>query len=121
MAGRESGRGGLGLIIFIVILGFGIFFLVKYIPPKIDADEFRNTMGQINTDPDYRMRRLTVEQVQDILYNKAQELNLPIEKKQIDVNKKSELFVITVKFQIPIDLKITTINQKYDFKEPRSL
>jgi len=119
MAGRESGKGNFGLIIFLVLVGCGIFFLVKYVPPKIKANEFKEEMNRLNNDPDYRMRRLSEEQALDILYKKAVELNLPIEKKQIKISKDVELFKISVSFQIPVDLKVTTIYQKYEFKEPK--
>jgi hypothetical protein len=121
MTGRESGKGNVGLIIFLLVVAFGIFVLVKYIPPRINAMQFRDEMTRINTDPDYRMRRLNSEQVVDILYKKAQELKLPIEKSQIGVSKDNERFKISVSFQIPVDITITTIKQKYDFTEPRDL
>ena len=119
MAGRESGKGAIGLIIFLVIVGFGIFFLVKYVPPKINANQFREEMNRLNTDPDYRMRRLTPEQAEEVLLAKAKELNLPIDKKQIKISKKGEIFAISVSFQVPVDLKVATITQKYDFVEPK--
>ena len=119
MTGRESGKGALGLIIFLLVLGCGIFVLVKYIPPKINANAFRDQMNRLNTDPDYRMRRLTVEDAEKILLEKAKELSLPIEKKNIRISKTGETFKINVIFQIPVDLKIMTIYQKYDFTEPK--
>lgn len=119
MTGRESGKGAVGLIIFLAVIGMGIFFLVKYIPPKIDANAFRDEMNRLNNDPDYRMRRMGPEQAQDILLKKAAELNLPIEREQIKITKNGEIFRINVVFQVPVDLKVTTIYQKYDFTEPK--
>ncbi len=119
MTGRESGKGAVGLIIFLAVIGMGIFFLVKYIPPRIDANTFRDEMSRLNNDPDYRMRRMGPEQAQDILLKKAAELNLPIEREQIKITKNGEIFRINVVFKVPVDLKVTTIYQKYDFTEPK--
>lgn len=121
MRRKEVGKIDFGLVIFIAIVAAVIFFLFKYVPPRVNAMQFREEMNRINTDPDFKTRRLSEEQVQDILYRKAQELKLPIEKKQIIVGRTGNDYRIEVSFQIPIDLKITTIYQKYTFKEPRNL
>jgi len=121
MRRKEAGRIDFGLIIFIAIVAAIIFFLFKYVPPRVNAMQFKEEMNRMNTDPDIKTRRLSEEQIQEMLYKKAQELNLPIEKKQIIVAKTENDYKIEVSFQIPIDLKITTIYQKYDFKEPRNL
>ncbi|MFB3851084.1 MAG: hypothetical protein ACE14Q_04055 [Acidobacteriota bacterium] len=121
MRKREAGKIDFGLILFIAILAAIIFFLFRYVPPRVNAMQFKEEMNKFNVDPDYKTRRLTEEQVQNMLYEKAQELKLPIEKKQIVVGRTGEDYKIEVSFQIPIDLKITTIYQKYDFKEPRNL
>ena len=121
MTGRESGKGAIGLIIFLIILGFGIFFLVKYVPLKVKANEFRDEMNRINTDPDIRMRKMNQEQVLDTLLKKAQSLDLPIDKEQITISKEGDVYKIRVIFRVPVDLKIITIYQNYDFKEPREL
>lgn len=121
MRNRESGRIDFGLIFFIVIVAAIIFFLFKYVPPRVNAMQFKEEMNRFNTDPDLKTRRISEEEVQERLYKKAQELKLPIEKKQIIVGRSGEDYKIEVSFQIPIDLKITTIYQKYNFKEPRNL
>ncbi len=121
MRKKESGRIAFGLIIFILIVAGLVFFLFKYVPPKVNAMQFKEEMNRFNTDPDYKMRRIPQEKVQEMLYQKAQELKLPIEKKQIIVGRTGEDYKIEVSFQIPIDLKIITIYQKYEFKEPRNL
>lgn len=121
MRKREVGRIDFGLIIFILIVAAVIFFLFKYVPPRINAMQFKEEMNRMNTDPDIKTRRFTEQQIQDMLYKRAQELNLPIEKKQIIVGRTGNDFKIEVSFQIPIDLKVTTIYQKYEFKEPRNL
>ncbi len=121
MRRRESGKIDFGLIIFILLLAGLIYFLFQYVPPKVNAMQFKDEMNKFNTDPDYKLRRLSEEQVQDILLQKAKDLKLPIEKKDIKVSRIEQDFKIEVSFQVPIDLKIITIYQKYNFKEPRNL
>ena len=122
MKNGESGKGNLGLIIFILLLAFGIYFLVQYVPPRVNAMQFKDEMNRYNTDPDLKLRRFPPDQVQDLLFKKAQELKLPIKKEQIKVGTTGGGdYRIDVSFQVPVDLKITTIYQKYDFSEPRNL
>jgi hypothetical protein len=121
MRRRESGKIDFGLIIFILLLAGLIYFLFQYVPPKVNAMQFKEEMNKFNTDPDYKLRRFSEEQVQDMLLQKAKDLNLPIQKENIKVSRSEQDFKIEVSFQIPIDLKIITIYQKYNFKEPRNL
>lgn len=117
----ERGRIDFGLLIFILVIAGIVYFLFKYVPPRVNAMQFKEEMNKFNADPDYKLKKLPEEKVQELLYQKALELNLPIEKKQIKVGKVGEDYKIEVEFEIPIDLKVTKIYQRYHFKEPRYL
>jgi len=119
MANRERGDGKLSLFIFLALLAAGIFFLVKWIPPRVNAYEFRDEMGKWNTDPDYRMRRADSETIRNELLKRAEDLNLPIGRENLVVSASGEGTKIVATFDIPIDLKVTTITQHYEFREPK--
>lgn len=119
MTRRERGDGKLSLFIFLALLAAAIFVLVKWIPPRVNAYEFRDEITKWNTDPDYRMRRTSAEEVEKELLKRASDLNLPIDKDNITVERDSDMYRITVVFDIPIDLKVKTIIQHYEFREPK--
>jgi len=118
---RERGDGKLSLFIFLAVIAAGIFFLVKWVPPRVNAYEFRDEMGKWNTDPDYRMRRADMETIKNELLKHAQELDLPIGRENLEVSPaQGGGYRIVAIFDIPIDLKVTTITQHYEFKEPKT-
>lgn len=115
MRNRERGEGKLGLFIFLAIVGAGIFYLVKWVPPRLNAYEFRDYMGQWNTDPDKVMRRATPDQVRDDLLRKAESLKLPISLADIRVSPQANKFNIEVSFEITTDLKVYKKLDRYEF------
>ncbi|MEJ2368827.1 MAG: hypothetical protein P8Z49_10900 [Acidobacteriota bacterium] len=117
---RERGDGRLSLIVFLLILAGLIYFLVKWVPPRINAYQFRDYMSTWNTDPDFVMKHKNSEQIKEALLQKAKELNLPITAKDLSVSRNSDTVYIKANFTVPIDLKVYTFNQHYHFKEPPS-
>lgn len=120
MAIRERGDGKLSLFIFLALIAGGIFFLVKWVPPRVNAYEFKDEMGKWNTDPDYRMRRASADVIRTELLKRAHELNLPISSENLEVSTSGDGTIIVATFDIPIDLKITTVTQHYEFHEPKT-
>ncbi len=119
MSRNERGEGKLSLFIFLAVIVIAVFIAIKWIPPRVNAYEFRDEMARWNNDPDLKMRRADADTVVQSLLAKADELHLPIKKENIQVRKDAEWYRIKVVFDIPIDLKVTTLKQHYEFTEPR--
>lgn len=115
MRNRERGEGKLGLFIFLAIIAAGIFFLVKWIPPRVNAYEFRDYIGRWNTDPDMVMKRAEAETVRADLFREAQKLNLPVKMTDIKVAGTGGAYNIKVSFDITTDLKVWKKVDHYDF------
>ena len=119
MSRKERGEGKLSLFLFLAAIAIAVYVAVKWIPPRVNAYEFRDEMARWNNDPDLKMRRADADYVVQSLLKKADELHLPIKKENIQVRQSEGWYRIHVVFDVPIDLKVTTLKQHYDFTEPR--
>lgn len=114
MTHSERGEGKVGLFIMILLLAAAIYVLVKVVPPRVNAYEFKD---YIETYARTESWTRTPEEIQKDLLAKAVELNLPVEKKQIVVQKEGAYVTIRATFDVPVDLKVHKMVLHYDFKQ----
>ena len=110
----ERGEGRIGLVIALAVLGVAIFTGMKIIPVRVNAYEFLDFIRE-------QARFGSVERDNKVIYDriveKAKDLSLPLDKKNLRVERTQSELVITAKFDIPIDLKVTTYTYRFDAKE----
>ena len=110
----ERGEGRIGLIVALALLGAGIFLGVKIIPVRVNAYEFRDFVQEEcrfaatrNNDADIYRR----------IVDKAKSLDIPLEKKNLKLERTTREMIITAKYEQTIDLKVTKYVFKFDQKE----
>jgi hypothetical protein len=110
MRNGERGEGRMGLIVALAIVGVGAFLGVKIIPVRIQAYEFRDFVEQ-----ECRTAALHNDdkKIAKSIMEKADDLELPLERKNLKLRRTSSEMIITARFEKPIDLKLTTYNFKY--------
>ena len=114
----ESGQGRIGLVVAIAVVGAAIFLAVKFVPVRIEAYEFRDFIEQecryaaVHTDDAAVAKRIL---------EKAKELDIPLEKKNLKVRRTNSEMVISASFEKPIDLKVTTYTYRFSVKESAPL
>jgi len=111
---RERGDGKVGLIIMVLLLAAVVFVLVKVVPARVNAYEFKDFMDTYARNDSWQR---TPDQIKKDLLQKAVMLNLPITEKEITVDKPGATIRIHVVFDIPVDLKVHTLNLHYDFTQ----
>jgi hypothetical protein len=109
----ERGEGRLGLLIALAVVGVGAFLGVKIIPVKISAYEFRDFVEQ-----ECRHAALTKDdkKIAKAIMEKADDLELPLDRKNLKLRRTTSEMIIEASFQMPIDLKLTTYDFKYQVK-----
>ena len=120
MAARRvalRGEGRLGLLVALILVGAVIFAGVKFVPVYIAAYDMRDHVRGEAT----RATLKTDDQILKSLLAKAAELDLPITKKDIELNRTASKFRVKLKFEMPIDLAVTTYIYKYDQTEETPL
>ena len=103
-----------GMILFLLLVLLG-FFAYRLVPVYVNAYDFRDSMRT-------QARFATVDQkpfdtIRAELYNKAQELNLPIERQDIQITKGPDGTTISTTFTVPVDLSFFVKDVQFDFSE----
>lgn len=110
----ERGEGRIGLLIALAVLGSGIFLGLKIIPVRIDAYEFRD---YIREECRFGAARKDEAEVTRRILRKAKELEIPLDKKNLVVERTEKEMIVSAKYEQPIDLKVTTYVFRFDHKE----
>ena len=110
----QRGEGRIGFLLSLVVLGIGIFLGVKIIPVRIAAYEFSDFLQQ---ECRYAAVRTVDEQVSKRILDKAAELEIPLQKKNLTIQRTANEMVITASYEQPIDLKFTIYTYRFHQKE----
>ncbi len=106
----EHGEGRLGLLIALAVVGVGIFLGVKVIPVKVNAYEFGDFIQQ---ECRFAAVRNKDAEVAKRIYDKAAELEIPLKKQDLKIQRTANEMIISCAYDQPIDLKVTTYVYKF--------
>jgi hypothetical protein len=110
----ERGEGRVGLLISLVVLAIGIFLGVKIIPVRINAYEFGDFIQQ---ECRFAAVRNQDAEVAKRIFAKAAELEIPLKKKDLKIQRTGSEMIISASYVQPIDLKVTVYNYRFQRKE----
>jgi len=111
----QKGEGRIGLLVSLVLLAVGVFVGVKIIPVRINAYEFGDFIEQ---ECRYAaVRNQVVGDVTKRILDKAVELDIPLKKKDLVLQRTANEMIITASYELPIDLKVTVYNYKFYRRE----
>ena len=110
----ERGDGRIGFLISLALLGAGIFVGVKLIPVRVNAYEFRDF---IQEECRFAATRANDKEIYMRIFDKAKELRLPLEKKNLHMERTLHEMIISAKYEQTVDLKVTKYVYKFDHEE----
>ena len=111
---RESGEGRVGLMVALIICGTLIFLGMKILPVRIAAYEFRDMLRE---QARFAAVRSSDSTVSEQILNKAAELDIPLSKKGLQIRRTVGEIIISVSYEQPIDLKVTTYTYRFNAVE----
>jgi len=96
---RERGEGRTGCILWLAFAGLVTYGLVKIVPAKVAIGQFTDAMQEeaafgANRGNDQIMRELL---------QKAEELNIPMKKDQLQITRTRESITIEVNTTLPVE------------------
>jgi len=97
-----AGAGRVGCAIWLALLAITVFIAFKIVPVKVKTSEFYDAMqeqaqfGSIKGDAS----------IQGELYRKAQELQIPLKKDEIQVHRDMSYVYVEVHYQLPIEFPL---------------
>lgn len=96
----ERGEGNLGCILWLLALGLVILIAWKAIPVKLQSAELYDHMDELAK---FSARRSSIEDLEKSILNRARELRIPLEKKNITVSKTGQRIYMEVEYVIPVE------------------
>jgi hypothetical protein len=108
MTSAEKGEGKAGCIFWLAILLAFSFIAYQAVPAKVnisDLEEFMTRQAE-------SAGSASAEQIKDAILARARDLDLPVTKDNLSVEKALGRIVITCDYEIPISLLVYTYNWK---------
>lgn len=108
---NQRGEGRVGFIITLVIALTGVFLAVKFVPVRVNAYEFRETLREeamyvsVHRDNAQALKRIL---------EKAESLKIPLSADDVKIQRTESEVIVKAHYQKPIDLKFTTYTYKFD-------
>jgi hypothetical protein len=96
----ERGEGNLGCIIWVLILAIGALIAFKAVPAKMRSAEFYDFMDEMAK---FSAAGSTREALEKAILARADELDIPLEKRNLSINLQRERIRIEVKYTLPLD------------------
>jgi len=109
----QRGEGRLGLLIALALVGAAAFALARYLPVRITAYEFRDFIEQECRTAAVRPNDTKI--VERIM-NKAEELDIPLDKKNLQVKRTQSEMSISARYEQPIDFKVRQYVYVFDHR-----
>jgi len=110
----QRGEGKIGFLIAIIVIGIAIFVSAKIIPVRISAYEFKDF---IREQARYAAIHRKDAEIVERIMEKAQDLEIPLSAKNLDVRRTRTEVIITANYEQPVDLKFHTYVYKFAAKE----
>jgi hypothetical protein len=112
----QSGKGRLGCIFSLLILGALAFGLYRIVPPYFSYFQLKDAVVEIATlsavgslprsDGLPGRSAGAVQDIQEAVLVKAKELEIPLEREKIKVRREGQVVFISVSYTVPIDLLV---------------
>jgi hypothetical protein len=113
----EAGSGNLGCILWVVLLAVAVLVAWKAIPVKVRSAELYDHMEEMTKFG----ARTTPEDMEKDIINKAHELDLPLDKEHVKVERIGDRVKMEASYTVPLDFPGYTYNWHFDHQLDRPL
>lgn len=110
----ERGNGRIGFMLSLALLGAGLFFCLKVVPVRVNAYEFRDFLQE---ECRFAATRNHDAEIFKRIFDKANDLRLPLQKKNLRMQRTSHEMIISATYEQTIDLKVTKYVYKFNHEE----
>jgi hypothetical protein len=96
----ERGEGNLGCILWVLLLAAGLLIAWKAIPVKMSSSEMYDYMDELAR---FSAGKEPPEEIKKKILSRARQLNIPLDKEHVTVERTGDQIRMTVDFTIPVD------------------
>lgn len=97
---RRIGKTNIGCIIAFIILGVFVFAMIKIIPVKVDAANFKDYMKERAAYASVR----SMEQIRNDCLKKADELGIPLRPENLELRRVSDDLLYNAEWEQDVDI-----------------
>jgi hypothetical protein len=102
---NERGEGRLGVVIWLLIMAAGIFVAVRTIPKRMAVLELHD-YADSQVQHAGTMSKIKTDEVIKTILDKAKELEIPLEKKDLDLDIRPNDLRMTMKHRVVVNLEV---------------
>jgi hypothetical protein len=102
----QKGGAKINLVITLMIMAAMIFTAVKVVPVYFANYQFQDALNSESRFALTGYPKRTIEDVRDDIYRKAQELQIPAKREDIQVSMQNGAVNISLDYAVPIDLSV---------------
>ncbi len=106
MRTHERGESKIGCILYLLVIAYVGWLAVVLVPVYYTNLQLKNEMGNIASS--YSQLRRDRNRVKEMILREAEQLEIPLEKSDIDVRQTRKMVTITVKYQRRVNLLFVT-------------
>ncbi|HEY6444602.1 MAG TPA: DUF4845 domain-containing protein [Candidatus Acidoferrales bacterium] len=110
---KERGGSKLNLLITLLIMGSMVFAGVKLIPVYVDNYQFQDAIESESRFALTGYPKKSTDDIRDDVWKKAQELSIPAQREDIQVNVTNGSVSISLDYSVPIDLAVYQLTLQF--------
>lgn len=96
----ERGEGNIGCILWLLALGLALLIAWKAVPVKIQSAELYDFMDELAK---FRAERTPTEELEKQIVDRAKQLGIPLDKRNVRVERRADRIFIEVEYTIPVE------------------
>ena len=97
----ERGEGNVGCILWLIALGLAVLIAWKAVPVKLQSTELYDYMDELAK---FAAAHTPPEQLEKMILDRAKQLNIPLQKKDVKVERNGDRIFMDVQYTIPVEL-----------------
>jgi len=97
----ERGEGNIGCILWLLLLGVAVLIAWKAVPVKMQSEELYDYMDE---QAKFAAAHTSTEDLEKQILSRARELHIPLDKKNVKVERNGDRVYMEVEYTIPVEL-----------------
>ena len=118
MRNSEAGKGRVGFVVTLAVFLAGIFVAVKVVPVHVDGYQFRDVLRE---EARYAAVHHNDKAVMQRILDAAASMDIPLDKKNLTIERSKINIVVTASYVKPVDLKFATYTYRFHEKQKAPL
>jgi YbbR domain-containing protein len=110
---KERGGSKWNLIITLLIVGSMVFAGIKVVPVYVDNYQFQDAIESESKFALTGYPKKSIDDIRDDVWKKAQELSIPAQREDIQVNVTNGSVSISLDYSVPIDLAVYQLTLQF--------